>query len=160
MFDKNKCGHTNYEGIEIESRRITINEDSTKNSTIDCDKFKQKEQFKVDKLGWYESTDKYKFECVRIYNNKAYFLIENLSKEPIQLSKFNLDGTLTNDFNEVCVKLIKYLGSELPKELRKFEFEAEIISIINTEIYLSLKEPLYIKQNGAKFLITMEEIIE
>jgi len=86
-----------------------------------------KENFKVDKLGWYEledskDNDKLHGECV--YIDKK--INECCIKHGIHLYNFNLYGLCLNEEAEI-LRVIKYLGPELPKEPRVFEFEAETI---------------------------------
>jgi co-chaperonin GroES (HSP10) len=84
-------------------------------------KGKEKEEFKVDKLGWYESDSGKKFKLLTILNKKGY------AYQYVMVNELNSDiHWFDENYTYGSDVLIKYLGPELPKEPRVFEFEAEI----------------------------------
>lgn len=96
QFDKNKCGHTNYEGMK------------------NMDK---KEEFKIDKLGWYEILDegnesKYTGKCIFIDEETKHFIL----KIDKNLYPFDEKGYCTDSSHHIYKRVIKYLGPELPNK--------------------------------------------
>lgn len=76
-------------------------------------------EFKIDQIGWYESTKKEKYECVRIIKNTAYFLVDNYLISEIQLIPFTTKGDFINNSGEIVIKLARFIGPKILKDQRK-----------------------------------------
>ncbi len=97
-FDKNKCGHTNYEGME------------------NMDK---KEEFKVDKLGWYESTNTGRRLKLVHFTKEIALFIEY--EDSTYVAGYDFKGYYKNNQPIDDLELDKYLGPDLPKETKNEE---------------------------------------
>lgn len=113
-----------------------------------------KEEFKVDKLGWYESKNGEKFKVVHIKNNENRPVI-TFSENDVCYN-FSKEGFFySRDMSSDC-DLVKYLGPELPKEPRKFEFEAEITEDKSDTNFNKFNEP----EQDIKLSEDLKNIIE
>lgn len=124
-------------------------------------KEEEKEESKVNKLGWYESKNGEKFKVVHIKNNENRPVIA--FNENDECYNFSKEGFYHNqDMSSDC-DLVKYLGPELTKEPRMFYFEVYISSNILEDKLDSLKY-IHLTQEGLnnpiKFKLTMKEILE
>lgn len=129
-------------------------------------------EFKVDKLGRYEG--KYTHaEGVRIFNvihklNDSFVALQDDNENCFQVYEDGRDVEWT-------IELTKYLGPEISKEHRKFEFEAYLTEFPEekygsnpnfdlvfgyavSEFYSEKPKSNYRKHS--KWKVTMEEIIE
>jgi len=154
----------------------TVHKSSSKHTVY----VKKEKKFKVDKLGWYELKnieDSYttKGQCVYIDEKleECCFKTFYRNSEDSYLCLFNTDGTPISD---ACIKVIKYLGLELPKEPRRFEFYASLREFPDSEYseFYSMEKALghscgelyskdyeySDKDNISKWHVTMEEIID
>lgn len=114
----------------------------------------KEEPFKVDKLGWYETRDGKKVKVIDL-QKKFDLGVICYSRNCILLNHVGFNGKY-NPCKESPGDLIKYLGPELPKEPRKFEFESYLEECLSDYIDDYNK----IKKNNVRFKITMQEIIE
>lgn len=118
------------------------------------EEFKQKDEIYLNKLGWYESYTNKKFKIVHELplDSQARFVgfCQELGSEPYY---FEQDGR--------CVgfgyDLVKYLGPELPKKPRKFEFEASITEIDNFNKGIIITQDV---EPYSKWKVTMTEVLE
>lgn len=105
-------------GIDAQNNSYTLN------SYLSGKKIPFEEEFKVDKLGWYEDGKGSKYKVVHIWENGDYPVITINQKDTCLIS-YNINGKYCHKISER--DLIKYLGPELPANPREFEFEAEMI---------------------------------
>lgn len=124
------------------------------------------EEFKIDKLGWYK--------CKDTFRNRHYYVVyfckdknivlalskEDKEKNNHNYEEFNLLGQAKYyDTYNRWSDLIEYLGLELPKEPRVFEFE----SIYKTPYsggFESLSSSIEEMLDEKKWHVIMKEIIE
>lgn len=132
--------------------------------------FQPEEEFKVDKLGSYEVDDKTTIKVVHISSMFALFVRNNDSN---YVERLHLNGKFEHNNNYV----VKYLGPELPKYPRKFEFEGLLeenkhpnLSKLNDPVSICLKndcwgfyksKPNYTSLSKiSKWKVSMEEVLE
>lgn len=114
-------------------------------------------KFKVDKLGWYESKNGEKFRVVYIKNNENRPVIA--FSENDECYNFSKEGFYHNrDMSSDC-DLVKYLGPELPKQPRVFEFESKYVSPYSGG-FIDLDSEIEDKLTEKKWHVTMNEILE
>jgi hypothetical protein len=114
-------------------------------------------EFKVDKLGWYENTNTgAKLKLVHFTKEVALFIPY---EDATYVVGYDFKGYYKNNQPIDILELDKYLGPELPKEPRKFEFEDYISnnSIIPFSVCLLTVSH---SNSNSKWRITMEELIE
>jgi len=127
----------------------------------------EKEEFKVDKLGYYERKDGEKVKVIHICSDikeQDHKVIAINHRE--DLFFYNPNGLYRSGNYEIDYNLIKYLGPELPREPRKFESISRCYSFKNQGRHkLIYKDDFLIDElisydDNVKFKVTFEEIID
>jgi hypothetical protein len=168
-----------YEIRAIREESFTIIDD--KSVENEYKKFRFKPQFKVEKLGWYKSK---KGDKVKILHKcKSNSFLGVLESDSEYVCRWFENGNYEVVNSETDLTLVEYLGPELPKEPRKFEFDAELESCGNEySVYIpnasfeeneknkvSQQISLKLSPNsiqslsemfGSKWHVTMTEILE
>lgn len=99
---------------------------SLNNPAITTNTFSTTKEFRIDELGWYKADDNNTYQVVYKINNSSFVFIDDHETPQIVYFDGSVDSFLYN--------LIEYLGPELPKEPRKFEFEGYLIEWKNKNL--------------------------
>lgn len=205
-FDKNKCGHTNYDGKELDMDK---KEEFKCGDTVECimdnpeynlfrgavfevenhpdwgliilrknpnerivgidskhfrltkKHVEEKEEFKVDKLGYYRCKNKNK--VVKIihkneYGENIYPMMGVHLYNDSFCDNWDENGNYYNN-SKTEYNLVEYLGPELPKEPRVFEFESNYINPYRGG-FIDLDPEIEDELTLKKWHVTMKEILK
>lgn len=145
--------------------------------------FPEKEEFKVDKLGWYKSKGNppirdHFYKVLHIGKEYLFCIDEMEIFWRIELDGKNYHYNSLKNIWKTQFTLTEYVGPELPKEPRKFEFEAELgeedkvdemksqvcaIDKVIGHTCTNLMTKIFQRENYekvSKWKVTMTEIIE